>query len=66
MPRFYVTFSTDHPLCDHWVEIDAPSTVRARQRIFEMFSGKWSNLYSEDNFDEECFPGGRAGKVIDG
>jgi len=58
---FYLTFGIDHPLCDNWIEIEAPDSQSARRLAFLTFGPKWSSVYSEKRFEPEHFPMGKVG-----
>jgi len=66
MNTYYFTFGQNHPLVDHWIEIIAANGEAARHRMVDNFGINWAFQYEDADFKPEYFPGGRAGKVLEG
>uniref|UniRef100_A0A6M3KZZ5 Uncharacterized protein n=1 Tax=viral metagenome TaxID=1070528 RepID=A0A6M3KZZ5_9ZZZZ len=64
MNIFCLTFASDHPLGNHWIEVEAADEGVARKRIFEVFGEKWGFLYAKEHFKSEYFPAGKVGKTL--
>jgi hypothetical protein len=62
--KWFLTFSTLHPLRGCWIEIEAPTYSAARKLAFDFFERKWNGLYGEMVFVKDAFPGGRVGEVL--
>ena len=58
---FYLTFGQNSPAKNGWIEVHAFDYQRARDMVFNEYGKQWANLYTEDDFDSECFPAGRLG-----
>ena len=73
MKRFFVTFGQryareEHPVLptahpDVWLEVQAPHYDAARELVIEALGSRWSNLYEEDDWEPDWYPGGRAALV---
>lgn len=64
MNTYYLTFASDHPLGNHWIEVKAASEAVAREKVFEVFGAKWSFLYFKERFKSEYFPAGKVGRTL--
>ena len=62
---FYLTFGQKYPWRNGWVEVKAPDYEIAREWVIDIFEGKWSNLYTEENFNRDMFPAGKLGETIE-
>lgn len=54
MQKFYFTFGQTHENKGKYIIIEATSADLARKKMFDLFSNKWDDQYSE----EEWFEGG--------
>ena len=64
METFYLTFGQKYPWRNGWVEVEAPDMETAREWCFEIFEGKFSSLYSEEEFNKSNYPAGKIGETI--
>ena len=72
MKKFYLTFGSDHPLSENWIEIEAKDLLEARALAFDAFGKKWSGMYDEFTWNSgnsanswtTYFPGGKVGKTL--
>ena len=72
MKKFYLTFGSDHPLSENWIEIEAEDLFKARALAFDKFGQKWSWMYDEEEWNSgnsanswmTFFPGGKIGKTL--
>lgn len=73
LKTFYFTFGQNHThpltgeiLKDYWIEIKAPSSQEATDKMFSVFGEKWAFPYEERQFDKSYFPKGCYEKFIVG
>ncbi len=62
LQTFYLTFG-QRGLRDGWVTIHARDYDDARGFVEEEYGQKWSNLYTEQDWDPSYFPAGSFGIV---
>lgn len=66
---FYVTFGSQHPLRDNWIEVEASFATTAREIVFDTFGGKFGHCWEGFQFTPETrvyFPLGKAGHTLKG
>jgi hypothetical protein len=61
---YCITFASDHPAANHWVEVEAEDELEARRIAFKNFGSKWSMIYLRENFNSPYFPAGKLGETI--
>jgi len=64
MITFCLTFASDHPLGNHWIEVEAADEGVAGIRVFEVFGNRWCFLYAKEHFKSEYFPDGKVGRTL--
>jgi hypothetical protein len=64
MKTFCVTFGQNHPLKDNWIEVKALNYEEARKLAVDVLGNHFAFIRPKDEFDIECFPGGKVGLTL--
>ncbi len=62
---FYLTFGQNNTAFRNgWIEVEAADYITARALVVDRFVDKWSNLYSEKDWQPKYFPLGKIGETL--